>query len=84
MDPETAPERTAYLERMRRSRESILRWRWVMAALGGLLAAVLLANGNLAIGGLLAVLVVMRVVVLTRVQRMWKEREAERRRRGLA
>jgi hypothetical protein len=84
MDADTAEARRDRIERMHRFRASMLRWRWVMAALGGLLAVALLANGSVVIGGVLAVLVVMRIVMLTRVQRFWKEREAERRRRGLA
>lgn len=69
-------ERQERIERMRRSRQSMLRWRWVMVAFGGLLAAALLANGNFVIGGLLAVLVVARIVMITKLQRMWKDREA--------
>ena len=79
MDPMTNPrmqERRARMEQMRQSRQSMLRWRWVMVALGGLLAAALLANGSVVIGGILAVMVVMRIVMITRVQRMWREREA--------
>ena len=44
----------------RRSRQSMMRWRWVMIGLGGLLALVLLANGNYVIGGVLAALLVAR------------------------
>ena len=79
MDPTTNPrmqERRARMERMRKSRESMLRWRWVMVVVGGLLAAALLLNGSYVIGGLLAVMVVMRVVMITRMQRLWREREA--------
>jgi len=79
MDPTTNPrmqERRARMERMRKSRESMLRWRWVMVVVGGLLAAALLANGSYVIGGLLAVMVAMRVVMITRMQRLWREREA--------
>jgi hypothetical protein len=79
MDPTTDPrlqERRAYVERMRRSRASMLRLRWVMVALGGLLAAALLAKGSYVIGGTLAVLLVARIVLITRMQRLWNQREA--------
>jgi hypothetical protein len=79
MDPTTNPrmqERRARMQQMRKARESMLRWRWVMVVVGGLLAAALLANGSSVIGGLLAVMVVMRVVMITRMQRLWREREA--------
>jgi hypothetical protein len=48
------PERWARFERARRTRRSIMRWRWVVVALTGLLAAALLLRGNVVIGGLLA------------------------------
>jgi hypothetical protein len=79
MDPTTNPrlqERRARMEQMRRSRQSMFKWRWVMLGLGALLAVALLASGSYLIGGILAVLVVARLVMFTRMQRMWKEREA--------
>ncbi len=76
MDAMTARERWQRVERIRQSRRAMLRWRWVVVALGGLLAAALLARGSLVIGGLLVVLVVARVVMLTRMQKLWKERDA--------
>ena len=69
-------ERRARMERMQQSRRSMLRWRWVMVALGGVLAAALLASGNVVIGGILAVLMVMRIVMITKMQRMMRERDA--------
>jgi len=82
MDPMTMRQRRERLESFRRSRQSMMRWRWVMIGLGGLLAAALLANGNYLIGGLLAALLVARLVMITRMQRMWKERDAMWARRG--
>jgi len=79
MDPTTNPrlqERRARMEQMRRSRQSMFKWRWVMLGLGALLAVALLASGSYLIGGILAVLVVARLVMFTRMQRMWKQREA--------
>ena len=76
MDAMTARERWQRVERIRESRRTMLRWRWVVVALGGLLAAALLTHGNLVIGGLLAVLLVARIVMLTKMQRLWKERDA--------
>ena len=75
-DPAMRAQRRARIEEMRRSRHSMLKWRWVMLALGALLAAALLASASYVIGGILAVLVEARLVMLTRMQRMWKEREA--------
>lgn len=72
----TPEERRARVEHIRRSRQTMLRWRWVVVGLGGLLAAALLANGNFVIGGLLAALLVARVVMIVRVQQLWKERDA--------
>jgi len=54
--------------------------RWIMVALTSVLAVVLIARGNVVIGGLLAVLSVMRVALLVRVQ---QRRERFRRRRAL-
>ena len=76
MDQMTARERWQRVEQLRSRRRTVLRWRWVVVALGGVLAAVLVANGNFVIGGLLAALLVARVVMLTKMQRLWKEREA--------
>ena len=76
MDPTTMRQRRERLENFRRSRQSMTRWRWVMIGLGGLLALALLANGNYLIGGVLAALLVARLVMITRMQRMWNEREA--------
>ena len=76
MDPMTTRQRRERLENFRRSRRSMMRWRWVMIALGGLLALVLLANANYLIGGVLAALLVARVVMITRMQRVWNESEA--------
>ncbi|MFN8026615.1 MAG: hypothetical protein U0W40_09780 [Acidimicrobiia bacterium] len=72
----TQRERWQRVEHIRSSRRTMLRWRWVMVGLGGLLAAALLANGNLVIGGILAALLVARVVMLTKMQRLWKARDA--------
>lgn len=76
MQAMTDRERWQRVEHIRRSRRTMLRWRWVVVALGGVLAAALLAHGNFVIGGLLALLLVARVVMLTRMQRLWKERDA--------
>ena len=78
-------ERRARIEQLRKTRRSMLRWRWVMVALGAALAAALLANGSLVIGGLLAALVGVRIVLLARMQRLangrsvraWPSRSAE-------
>jgi hypothetical protein len=82
MDPMTLAQRRERLENFRRSRQSIMRWRWVMIGLGGLLALALLANGNYLIGGILAALLVARLVMIARMQRIWNEREALFARRG--
>jgi hypothetical protein len=76
MDPMTMRQRRERLENFRRSRQSMMRWRWVVIGLGGLLALALLANGNYLIGGILTALLVARLVMITRMQRMWNEREA--------
>lgn len=76
MEAMTARERWHRVERIKQSRRTLLRWRWVMVGLGGLLNAVLLVRGNLVIGGLLAALLVARIVMLTRMQRLWNAREA--------
>jgi hypothetical protein len=68
------PERWARFERARRTRRSIMRWRWVVVALTGLLAAALLLRGNVVIGGLLAALVGARVVMMTRLTRLTRKR----------
>jgi hypothetical protein len=65
-------ERWARFERARETRRSLMRWRWVVVGLGALLAAALLVRGNLVIGGLLAVLLGARVVVLTRWNQLWR------------
>ena len=49
-------ERWARFEHARQTRRSMMRWRWVMVALGSLLAIVLLLRGSVVIGGLLAAL----------------------------
>ena len=72
MDPMTMRQRREGLEHFRRSRQSMMRWRWVMIGLGGLLALAFLANGNYVIGGVLAALLVARLVMITRMQRMWE------------
>ena len=82
MDPMMMRQRRERLEHFQRSRQSMMRWRWVMIVLGGLLALALLANGNVLIGGVLAALLVARLVMITRMQRLWKEREAMFARRG--
>ena len=82
MDPMMMRQRRERLEHFQRSRQSMMRWRWVMVVLGGLLAFALLANGNFLIGGVLAALLVARLVMITRMQRLWKEREAMFARRG--
>jgi len=46
---------------------SLLPLRWVLTALVGCLAIALLANGSIVIGGLLAVIAVVRVVLLAQV-----------------
>jgi hypothetical protein len=68
------PERWARFDRARRTRRSIMRWRWVVVALTGLLAAALLLRGNVVIGGLLAALVGARVVMMTRLTRLTRKR----------
>ena len=40
--------------------ESFMRWRWVLLGLSVLLAVVLIANGNVLIGGLIGVMAVVR------------------------
>jgi len=67
-------ERWARFERARRTRRSMMRWRWVVVGLGSLLAGALLVRGNVVIGGLLAALIGARVVVLTRWSRLWRGR----------
>jgi membrane protein implicated in regulation of membrane protease activity len=47
---------------------SIFVMRWIMVALTAVLAAVLIARGNVVIGGLLAALTVMRIALLARMQ----------------
>lgn len=76
MQTMTARERWHRVEQIRSARRATLRWRWVVVGLGGLLALALLANGSLLIGGMLTVLLVARIVMLTRVQRLWKARDA--------
>ncbi len=71
-------ERWARFEQARRTRRSMMRWRWVIVALGSLLAVALLLRGNVVIGGLLAALMGARVVVLTRWSRLWRQRAPRR------
>ena len=54
--------------------------RLIMVALTAVLAAVLIARGNIVIGGLLAALVVLRIGLLAR---MYQRRERFRQRREL-
>lgn len=57
--------------------------RWVMVALSATLAVVLLAHGNVLIGGILMALAVTRVIMLVGVQqrrRRFRTLAAERRR----
>jgi hypothetical protein len=54
--------------------------RWIIVALTSVLAVVLIARGNGVIGGLLAVLSVMRIALLVRVH---QRRERFRRRRAI-
>jgi len=76
MDLTTMPQRRELWEHVQRSRKSMMRWRAVTIVLGGLLALGLFANGNVVIGGVLAALLVARLVMIIRIQRMWKERAA--------
>jgi hypothetical protein len=43
--------------------------RWVMVALTAVLAAVLISRGNVVIGGILAALAIMRIVLLVGMQK---------------
>ena len=71
-------DRWARFERARETRRSLMRWRWVVVGLGALLAAALLVRGNVVIGGLLAALLAVRVVMLTRWDRLWRGRAEQR------
>lgn len=53
----------------RRSVQSMLRFRWALTALSAVLAVVLLASGSVLIGGIIAVMVVTRGVMLLQWQR---------------
>ena len=60
------------------SMQSVRRIRWVLIALTAVLAVALLANGNYLIGGLLAAIVIARVVMVTKLEqrrREWHERQ---------
>ncbi len=55
----------------------LLTIRWVMVGLTGLLAAAILASGGWLIGGLLAALVIARIVMLVSIdrrRRAWRAR----------
>lgn len=55
--------------RRRRSMQSMLRFRWALTALSGVLAVVLLATGSVLIGGIIGVMAVTRTVMLLQWQR---------------
>ena len=49
--------------------ESFWKWRWVMVGLGAVLAVVLIANGNIVVGGLIGAMAVVRIVMFSKLQR---------------
>jgi hypothetical protein len=57
------------IDEVRRSRQSMLRVRWVLVALSAVLAVALIANGAVVIGGIIAAMAIVRAVMITRWQR---------------
>lgn len=57
------------IDEVRRSRQSMLRMRWVLVALSSVLAVALIASGAVVIGGIIAAMAIVRAVMITRWQR---------------
>jgi hypothetical protein len=64
------------MEQRRRSRESMLRIRWVLVGLGGVLSIALVANGSVLIGALIGAMAITRAVMLVKWSRLGKQRQA--------
>lgn len=60
---------TSRMEELRRSRNSMLRMRWVLVGLSAVLAVALIASGALVIGVIIGVMAVVRTVMILRWQR---------------
>jgi hypothetical protein len=61
--------------------ESFWRWRWALAALGLVLAVVLIAAGNVVVGVLIGAMAIVRIVMFSKLQRRRAQFVGERRRR---
>ena len=57
--------------------ESFMKWRWVLLGLSVLLAVVLIANGNVLIGGLIGVMAVVRITMFSKMSKRRAELRAQ-------
>jgi hypothetical protein len=64
-------------ERRGGSMESFMKWRWALLGLSVLLAVVLIANGNVLIGGLIGVMAVVRITMFSKMSRRRAELRAQ-------
>ena len=49
--------------------ESYLKWRWVLSALGIVLALVLIVRGNYVVGALIAAMAITRIMMFRQMRR---------------
>jgi Flp pilus assembly protein TadB len=72
MDQERRPRRPE-----RRSRTAVWQLRWLLVGVSAVLAVVLIANGNVLIGSLIAAMAVIRTILFVRWQQTRRGRGEE-------